>query len=267
MPTVLNLNTDALTKFADKLNGLSKTALPNVVRKTLNDAAMDVKKTTMPEEAKRNFTIRQKNFFTANSRVEFATGSNLNTMQSSVGFMEKNLKGQNNYSVKDLKQQEEGGSIGGRSFIPTKFARVANSNYLGVRKHFRLTEIMDRVVNASDFAGKNDRQKFIHAASHVGKGGYVIGTGIDNNFLYYIAWIGRVDKRHSLSKRGLGAGVRNRKGNTAVNAIPIYSVKASRSVNVRATNFMENASDTTTRKIERMFKTNAEARFNRDLKV
>lgn len=266
MNNVLTIDTRELIGFTKRLENLSKTALPNVVRKTLNDAAMDVKKTTMPESS-HVFTQRQKNFFTANSRVEFAqNSSSISNMQSSVGFMEKGLKGENNYSVKDLEQQEAGGKIAGRSFIPTKNARIGNSNTGLVKAQFRLSSIMEKIANAADFTGKNDRQKFIHAASFVGKGGFVIGTGEESNFVYYIAWIGRTDKRHSVSKRGLGAAMLNRKGNTVVNAIPIYSIEGGRNVNVEGTHFMEKASEKTTKKMEKFFIINAEERFKRVLK-
>lgn len=266
MNTALNIDTVELRGFSKRLESLSKTALPNVVRKTLNDAAMDVKRVTMPESAN-VFTQRQKTFFGATSRVEFAkNSSDINTMQSSVGFMDKGLKGENNYSVKDLNQQESGGRIAGRSFIPLRSARIGNSNTGLVKAQFRLSSIMEKIVNASDFTGKNDRQKFIYAASSVGKGGFVIGTGEESNFVYYIAWIGRTDKRHSVSKRGLGAAMMNRKGNTVVNAIPIYSIEGGRNVAVKSTHFMQKASEKTTRKIERIFIVNAEERFKRVLK-
>lgn len=266
MNTVLNIDTSELRDFSKRLEDLSKTALPNVVRKTLNDAAMDVKKNTMPESA-RVFTPRQKNFFTATSRVEFAKSSaDINSMQSSIGFMDEGLKGENNYSVKDLEQQESGGRIAGRSFIPTRAARIGNSNTGLVKSQFRLSNIMEKIVNASDFTGKNDAQKFIHAASFVGKGGFVIGTGEQSNFVYHIAWIGRTDKRHSVSKRGLGAAIMNKKGNTVVNAIPIYNIEGGRSVGVKSTRFMQKASEKTTKKIEKLFIANAEDRFKRVLK-
>lgn len=265
MNTTLNIDTRELRDFSTRLGSLSKTALPNVVRKTLNDSAMEVKQKTMPESA-RVFTQRQKNFFTANSRVEFAGGTDINSMRSSVGFMETNLKGQNNYAVKDLEQQELGGKIGGRSFIPLRSARIGNSNTGLVKAQFRLSNIMEKIANASDFTGKNDRQKFIHAASFVGKGGFVIGTGEESNFVYYIAWIGRTDKRHSMSKRGLGAGIKNRKGNTVVNAVPIYSIDGGRNVSVKGTHFMKNASVKTSGGIEKRFIINAEERFKRVLK-
>jgi hypothetical protein len=249
MNTVLDINTDAIVKLTNRLEKLGKTTLPNVVRKTLNDAAMDVKRVTMPK-ASNVFTHRQKNFFIATSRVEFAKNTgDINTMQSSVGFMDANLKGQNNYAVKDLVQQEGGGSIGGRSFIPLPAARVGKSNAGNVRAEFRLSQIMPMVVNAKDFEGKNDKQKFVHAASFVGKGGFVIGTGIEKNFLYKINSVKRVGKNH------------------VVNSTAIYSVQSERVVSVHSTNFMEKASDETTKKIERIFVTNAEARFNRDLKI
>ncbi len=69
MNNVLNIDTRELNEFANRLANLSKTALPNVVRKTLNDAAMDVKKDTMLKAAGDSFEKRQPNFFKYFSKV------------------------------------------------------------------------------------------------------------------------------------------------------------------------------------------------------
>ena len=48
----LNINAEDIVKFTNKLEKLSTTALPNVVRKTLNDVAMDVKKEDATEDCR-----------------------------------------------------------------------------------------------------------------------------------------------------------------------------------------------------------------------
>jgi hypothetical protein len=86
----------------------------------LNKAAFDVKQNTMLKSAEASFVKRQPNFFKANSRVEMASGWDLDKMQATVGFNSSGLKGgSNNHAVEDLEQQERGGTIKSRSFIPT----------------------------------------------------------------------------------------------------------------------------------------------------
>lgn len=262
MNTVLNINTDGLVKFANRLEKLGKTTLPNVVRKTLNDAAMDVKRVTMPA-ASNVFTHRQKNFFTGTSRVEFAKNTgNIGTMQSSVGFMDANLKGQNNYSVKDLEQQEDGGEIGGRSYVPLKNARVGGSENGLVKSNLRISILKKKVLFTSkNPKGKRYRMADTHTTQSywaakailtsiaAGVGGFVV----DDHDYGGLLW--RVDS------------IRRHGKNTFIKMTKLYAFNKRGKVHVPKTSFMERASDETTRKLERMFITNAEARFNRDLKI
>lgn len=250
----LFLNSDALVKFTNKLEQLSHTAMPNIVRKTLNDAALDVKQKTMPQAAT-VFKHRQQNFFTATSRVEFAKNThNINEMQSTVGFMDKGLKGENNYSIKDLIQQEDGGTIKGRSFIALPIARSGNSFDGLVLPRFRLTEINKLVINAATFKGKTDKEKFTLAAIFVGKGGYVIGCGLDRSFIFKINSVHRVRS----SDKG-------RTGWTVINKTPIYAVKSQRIVTVHETNFMQKASFVTQGKLESIYIANAKTRIEKEL--
>lgn len=248
MNNVLTIDTRELTEFANRLANLSKTALPNVVRKTLNDAAMDVKKTTMPESS-HVFTQRQQNFFTANSRVEFAkSSSSISNMQSSVGFMEKGLKGENNYSVKDLEQQEKGGTITNKSFIPLDTARTSKSNSKSVKANLRLTAI-DRIIHTRNQKGKNKKEKFIRAVIRAGVGGFVLGSDISGeNILWRV---------NSVSQN-----LKTRK----LDITPLYNYRKGRSIKVSPTHFMEKASEKTTKKMEKFFIINAEERFKRVLK-
>ncbi len=143
----LNINTEAARKFTNSLNEISKSAIPVSVRGALNDTAFDVKTNTMPRKAQDIFVLRQNNFFKANSRVEPAVGFNVNSMSAAVGFYENKLvNSRNNYAVKDLEQQEDGGLIGGRSFIPLPAARTGNSNKGKVKSSLRITKIQKSII-------------------------------------------------------------------------------------------------------------------------
>lgn len=247
MPAIF-LNSNALVKFTNKLEQLSHTAMPNIVRKTINDAALDVKQVTMPNTAK-VFKHRAPNFWSSNSRVEFAKNThNINDMQSTVGFTETRLKiGTTNFAVKDLVEQEYGGQIGGRSFIPMDAARTGSD---GVTKgKFRLSEILPLVKDAKDFPGRNDKEKFTKAAIFVGKGGFVIGTGIDHTLLFQIT--------------GINKKTKGQKG--WITKTPLFRVKAHRVVSVGATNFMSKASFETQNKLEDIYIKNAKARIEKEL--
>jgi hypothetical protein len=96
-----NVDTDEVIKFTNKLEKLNRSAFPNAVRGTLNGLALDVKTKTMPDQTEKDFTIRQKNFFKANSGVDFARGFNLRSMASIVGFYSRRP---NNQAIEDLEK-------------------------------------------------------------------------------------------------------------------------------------------------------------------
>jgi hypothetical protein len=229
----LNINTDAVVKFTNTLEKLHRSALPVAVRTSLNSAAFDVKKRTLLKETSESFTIRQKNFFKANSRVEQAQGFNMNTMRATIGMVEGGLKGGNNYAVKDLEQQERGGSIKGKSFIPLSPARVGGSNAKAVRPQNRLNAIQN-VVNYKNAKGANDKQRFVKSVHHAGVGGHVIGKVKNKEILWRV---------NSLSK--------TEGGNFKLTAL--YSYKEKRSVKVNNRNFMEKSATESGRSIEKFF--------------
>lgn len=218
----LNINTDAVVKHTNMLEKVQKSALPNAIRGALNAAVFDVKTNTMPSSASRTFVNRQPNFFKANSRFENAKGSDISTMKASVGFVNSGLKGENNFSVLDLEKQEYGGPIDKRSYIPTVFARN-NKNLKGlVRANARLSAIKN-IANAKKMSGRNDRQRFVHAASSVGKGGLVLYRNI--------LW--RIDSSPKSNVK---------KKRTDIKQTPLYSFAQGRSVKVKSTEFMRQAS-------------------------
>lgn len=245
MAIVLNINADAAVVFANKLEKLHRSALPSAIRNTLNDAAMLVKKDTLLKSAKDNFKERQSNFFKANSKVDFAKGFNVSTMKATVGMFSNNLKGSDNYAVKDLEQQEHGGTIKGRSFIPLKSARSSSSWNKRVKNKYRISDIGKKVVDSLDNSkGRTLKEKYLRSAIHAGVGGLILGSFRNSNgnrFLYEIQSIGK-------------GGVKSK---------AIYAVKGDRKVKVDSTDFMRLASLKSAQNLETYFMKEAQKQIAR----
>lgn len=238
----LNINTDATVVMTNNLEKLHRSAFPNAVRETLNRAALDVKKDTLLKSADKNFIKREPNFFKANSRVEFARGYNVNSMAATVGMVEKNLKGEHNNSVKDLEQQEEGGNIGGRSFLPLYKARVGNNPNKKVKANLRISDIRkswnSRVVDVRKQNAKNKKEAFVKAAIKAGAGGFVFSdTYFGSRILF------RIDSVFS--------SLKGRK--TIIRKTGIYSAVKGFKAKVKNTHFMKNAALESGSKIERFY--------------
>lgn len=239
MNTVININSDALVRFSNKLERMGKSALPTAVRSALNKAAFDVKTKTMPDSANDAFIQRKPNFFKANSKVVMARGSDLRTMKATVGFIGK---GTPDRAVEDLEQQEHGGDIGGRSYIPLKQARTGGNWRKNVRASNRISDIKGKVVDSRNVKGRNAREQFIKSAVHAGKGGFVLGdrrTAGGNRILFQVRSMKRI------------------KGQMKVKSVPMFALKSGRKVKPKATHFMERASMKSARHIEQHFITAA----------
>lgn len=117
----LDVNTDAAIQLTAKLEKLHRSAFPSAVRNTLNDAAFETKK-LIPEKAKQNFTIRQKNLFKVVSLVEKASGFNVNSMSSKIG-----IDGSKGSLSEGLEKQETGGNLKGRKLFAHNMGRVSGS--------------------------------------------------------------------------------------------------------------------------------------------
>lgn len=235
---MLNINTDAIVKFTATLEGLKKSALPNAVRGTLNNVVYDVKTKTMPGKSKSEFINRSPNFFKANSSFEKASGWDINKMVSKVGFTSDKLQGGNNYAVKDLEQQEHGGTIKGRSFIPLEQARVGGNKSKLVRSNARLSKIKN-IVNARNSRGKNQKEKFVRAAIEAGPNGYVI-AGKKSILFKVTAMRAKTD-------------LKTKQSNFNFKATPLYKYKRNGSVKVKRTDFMSESALMSATKLETFF--------------
>ena len=239
----LNVNTDATVALTNKLEKLHKSAFPVAVRSTLNSAAFDMKKDTILKSAKDNFTQRKPSFFKANSRVETAKGFDVTTMKSEVGFTG------NSQAVDDLEKQEHGGQIGSRDFLPyggkskANPARSGNSYGKNIKPNARLKDM--KYTDVKDVKAKTEKQKFIRAVVDTGVGGFVLGN--TNPILWKVI---------SIKKTG-----KNR-----FKLLPLYSFKENRKISVESTNFMKEATEVTTQKMDNFYLQHAQTQFEKALK-
>lgn len=128
----LRYDGDEVLDFSYKLKDIHKAALPNAVRFTLNDAAFDVKKNTLPAKARENFINRKPSFFKRFSGVEKATGFKIKNMEASVGM----VRDPGVQATEDIAVQETGGQIE-RSQIMLPDARVSRSGKKPVSSRYK----------------------------------------------------------------------------------------------------------------------------------
>lgn len=226
---ILNINNSEVVKFTDKLERMHRKHLPKVVRDTLNDVALKgVKQDTLLKTASKTFTNRQKNFFRANSTVNFAKGWDIKKMKSEVGMSSHKLSS-NNYAVRDLEKQETGGKIKGRSFIPLNKARVSSSWNRNVKKKYRISSVSKNLVDSNkNTKGRSAKQKFTLSAIHAGVGGFVIGTKRTATGSRVVFEIKKVSK----TKKGY-----------RIRTTPIYTIKKNRIISVKRTKFVERSAN------------------------
>ena len=244
-----NVDTDEVIKFTNKLEKLSKSAFPNAVRGTLNGLAFDVKKTTMPNEAKKAFIERDKRFFKSQSGVHTARGFNLNTMVAVVGFS-ANQKNISELTIENLEEQEHGGIIKGRKYIPINKARTSKSNNKRIAKKNRLNKIgIKNIVRTSEVGGKSEGHRFNKALHVAGVGGFVQSTLKSG-----VKMVWRIDGLKK-SKRG------------RFKITPVYIVNDSEMVRIkRGTHFMQKASEKSIKKGNDIYIKEAERQFQRVFK-
>lgn len=246
MPAI-NINSDALKGYTERLEQHRRSSLPLAVRQTLNSAALDVKRVTMIHESDRNFKKRKPSFFRATSRAQLAKGFDIGSMQSIVGFVAPGNTKESGHATRDLEQQEEGGDIDKRAFIATSQARTGADN---VKDAYRMAAIKNDIWNSGNpnVVG-SDKEKFIISALYAkAYGGYVLGNQKfknGNKHLYKIL---------SIIKVG---------GQTHVNTELIYNVKRGRKAHVKSTHFMRNASDETAGKMNDFFVKHATVILNK----
>ncbi|MGB0881433.1 MAG: hypothetical protein ACPGSO_00660 [Vicingaceae bacterium] len=211
---VLDINSDAVVKFTNTLERIRISRVPAAIRGALNQTAFDVKTKTLLTQTKKDFIERRKNFFKAKSKVQLAKGKNIKSMKSIVGFIDGNT----NPAVENLEQQEYGGKIGGRSFIPMNTSRVSSNYKRNVRKANR---IGGNRLPVKKIGNKKSFKRQVYK------------EGVGKAILYR----NTVFRIKSISKKN-------------IKLTALYSHKEGRSVKVKPTGFMRRASNTSGRKID-----------------
>ncbi len=226
MASLLNINSDAVVAFTNRLEKLHKSDLPIAIRNTLSKAAFETKTQSLLKISSSAFTNRKKGFFKAKSKFERALGFDINKMKATVGMLDLRRSG-SDHAVRNLEQQEHGGKIQGRSFIPTDKARTGGNPSRPVAPRNRLSRIPIRdIIRTRKSRGKDKDQRFIRSAIMAkrksGSRAYILTSRI----LFRI---------NSLS-------INKRTRKLRLKITPLYSFKSGRSVNVTATNFMRKSS-------------------------
>jgi hypothetical protein len=247
---ILTIDTYEAKYFAGKLRTMKRSAFPSAIRETLSKSALHVKQKTMPKAAQDAFVNRSKNFFKYNSTVDFAKGYDINTMQSTVGFIENRLKGQNNYSVKDLEQQEQGGTITNRSLLALDSARTGKSRNRLVMQKNRVSSIR-RIVKVKSGNGKMGWMKAAYMSKKLyGDNAYVLGAENAKGF----RTLSRID---SVTRIGR---------NTVIKRTALYSVDKGHNVRVNKTGFMRRASFESQSIMDKIFVIEAHKQIKRLIK-
>lgn len=231
-----NVNNDAAVQLTNKLEKLSRSAFPIAIRQTLTNTARDVKTRSLLKVTSAKFTIRNKNFFKVASGFLPAKGFDIKTMRAIVGFFPSKVK-----ASKDLDKQEFGGSIKGRSFIPTPSARVGGNKNKKVKVSNRLSNIR---IKATIAAG--NKKSFRRKTKKI---------RIGQSYLY-----GKFLFRAKSFKRGSN-------GAKFFNSELLYVYERGRSANIdKGVHFMREAALLSRKKMLGLYKKEAERQFKRVLK-
>lgn len=239
----LDVNTDAVMKFTDKLQDLHRSAFPVAVRQTLNDAAFDVKNITLTKSAAKNFIRRSPNFFKTFSKVEKASGFDVNSMRAIIG-MSANGKQNAKTAIDNMEKQESGGHIKeGASYL--KDARGGNN--------------AKKVTKPNYF--KNGRTLYGPSKKRSAKSQFIANAFMSK----------KMRARFSVkTKRGRYliqvTNIRRTKGGEIrIKSRALMKERKLKPANIKATRFMSEAAEMTTRKIETLYIKNANKQFARIL--
>jgi len=171
MDLQLDLNSNELTVHVNRLEKISRKAMPKAIRGTLNSLAFDTKKDTFLDESKKDFTNRTKNFFKSNSGVQVAKGTDLRSMESTVGMFAKSQK--TGSAIGNMDAQMRGGTVKDRELVPMDEARITKKNNRNVSGKNRLNKKLGKIVKVSSISGSSKGQKFVRAVLMAGAGNVV----------------------------------------------------------------------------------------------
>ena len=256
----LNVNTDENVILANKLEKLHRSAFPVAIRQSLDSAAFDMKKETLLSTAKQTFQKRHPgNIWRRASRVNQSRGFKIEKFGSEVGF--RDLKGSDFSENQD--EQQRGGTIDGRKFIPLDDARTGSGK---VKTRYRLSNLKSKkIVEAGRIKTRKSKgggratlrdrkQPFITAAisayRQFGKDALVLSQ-FENNGMRILFHVKKV---------------KTEDGELTMDYTAIYSVKDGRNVSVKKTNYLQVAGKKSAKKLPKFFQKAGERQIERALK-
>lgn len=249
---VLNVNTNANIILTAKLERLKKSAFPSAVRSTLNDAAFEHKRINLPFSAKKNMTVRNPSFFRKFTGVNRATGFDVGSMYSQVGFINTDPdKKKGKKAIEGMEHNEVGGSDNEGSMYMSK-ARSSNSLQKLVRKKARFSK--DNLASKS--RNKKDFIKNAYKSVKENKPVF-IETKKGNMLVQYKSM--KKYKRGNKTK-GITKGSFKFKSDVLMRSRRLNVAKA------KATNFNAEAALQTQKQIEVFYNKNAEYQFSKVLR-
>lgn len=256
MPFKINVNSTANVELTRKLEKLNRSAFPVAVRQTLNTQAFETKTKALVQEFDETFDVRSPGFVKAFSEVEMAKGFDVKNMMAKVGMTDRKRGGQSEQAGRDMEEQQLGGTIGGRKYIPIDTARVSKSPKKKVKRGLRLADVSKAtVVDSSVNKARTGKQRYVrtalYAANRYGSGVYISHKGDNGKTTLY-----RIDR--------VGSDIRTRK--LFIGVTPVYSVEEGRSVTVTGKPFTLRAAVKVNKNVERIFEKHARVQFEKALR-
>lgn len=248
MLSTFKIDNDEVIKLTVKLGKLNRGAIPNAVRNTLNNAAFETRN-EIPNQGRKKFITRNKNFLKFMTTVDKANGFNLKSMVATVGIDASKGK----KTAEGLAAQEFGGNLYTSRLVPHNDARTSKSHNKRVKRKNWLNKLNAHNASGAYRAHKGTRSsKFVSAVMSTAKAGkkYMIlenrGTGI----LYEI--------------KSLKSNVRS--GKTSFKVEKLYVLKKNSSANVKGVRFIRASKDVIIKKIPKYYKNNAEFQIKKHWK-
>jgi len=245
----INVDDKAIKSLTVNLRAINRTALPVAIRDTLNDAAFDDKKNSLHTSARRNFPgLKQPQFFKTFSRVNKATGYNINTMKSEIGMMDLG-KPSARRAIENMDKQEIGGIVNdGFSYLKASRGGKENGKVRRENYYDKGKVISGRSKTKRGRGTK--KSKFIARVFRAKK---------ENKPMFFDSMRGNfLVKVKRVSKKG--------RDKVSIDFKLLMKDRATTPARIKGTHFAEEAAKMSQKKIPDFYLKNAEKQFKRALK-
>lgn len=244
---IININTDEVVAYTNRLERLHRSDLPIAIRNALTKAARLTKTKTLLKATKQAFTNRNKGFFKAKSKFLPAQGFSISGMKATVGMSDIRDGGSNDHAVRDLKEQEHGGLISGRSFVPVVGGKLGKDRIGKVRSDNRINKTNIKNIVRTKSVRARGKQKWIRAVIFAKKRFGTNALVLGNRKVF------RIDS--------ISSGIKTRK--MRIKKTWIATFRKGRSVRIKPTNFMRKASMINAKRMDILYIEEAKKRIKR----